>query len=98
MFQQAKQLIKFWKLNKYDALIWIVTFLIVVIVNIDIGLLLGIMMSLVIILLQSIRPYTCLLGHIPNTDLYLDLSRYKAVCHFFKLTIFFISKSIHLRS
>ncbi|XP_076165070.1 prestin isoform X2 [Ptiloglossa arizonensis] len=88
MFQQAKQLIKFWKLNKYDALIWIVTFLIVVIVNIDIGLLLGIMMSLVIILLQSIRPYTCLLGHIPNTDLYLDLSRYKAAMEIPGLKIF----------
>ncbi|XP_076630326.1 prestin isoform X1 [Colletes latitarsis] len=88
MFQQAKQLIKFWKLNKYDALIWIVTFLIVVIVNIDIGLLLGIMISLAIILLQSIRPYTCLLGHIPNTDLYLDLSRYKAAVETPGLKIF----------
>ncbi|XP_076240598.1 prestin isoform X2 [Calliopsis andreniformis] len=79
MFQQASEFKKFWKLNKYDASIWIVTFLIVVIVNIDIGLLMGIIMSLAIILLQSIRPYTCLLGHIPKTDLYLDMSRFKAV-------------------
>ncbi|XP_003699670.1 prestin isoform X1 [Megachile rotundata] len=77
MFQQANQLRKFWHLSKYDSIIWIVTFLIVVLVNIDIGLLSGIIMSLVIILLQSLRPYTCLLGHIPNTDLYLDLSRFK---------------------
>lgn len=83
MFQQASQLIKFWKLNKYDAAIWIVTFLMVVIVSIDIGLLMGIMISLAIILLQSIKPYTCLLGHIPNTDLYLDSSRFKAVRNFF---------------
>lgn len=79
MFQQANQLVKFWKLSKYDAIIWIVTFLIVVIVSIDIGLLSGIILSLGIILLQSLRPYTCLLGHIPNTDLYLDLSRFKTV-------------------
>ncbi|XP_076481301.1 prestin isoform X3 [Bombus vancouverensis nearcticus] len=78
MFQQANQLIKFWKLNKCDALIWIATFLTVVIVNIDIGLLAGIIISLAIILLQSLSPYICLLGYIPNTDLYLDISRFKA--------------------
>lgn len=88
MFQQANQLVKFWKLNKYDALIWIVTFLIVVIVNIDVGLLVGLILSLAIILLQSIRPYTCLLGHIANTDLYLDLSRYKAAMEIPGLKIF----------
>ncbi|XP_076677233.1 prestin isoform X2 [Andrena cerasifolii] len=88
MFQQASQLIKFWKLNKYDAAIWIVTFLMVVIVSIDIGLLMGIMISLAIILLQSIKPYTCLLGHIPNTDLYLDSSRFKAVLEIPGIKIF----------
>lgn len=79
MFQQANQLIKFWKLSKADAVIWIVTFLIVTFINIDIGLLVGLLISLAIIFLQTIRPYTCLLGHIPHTDLYLDIDRYKAV-------------------
>lgn len=79
MFVQAKELVKFWKLSKSDALIWIVTFLIVTLVNIDIGLLAGLLTSLAIILLQTVRSYTCLLGHIPHTDLYLDLDRYKAV-------------------
>ncbi|XP_029040907.1 solute carrier family 26 member 6 isoform X3 [Osmia bicornis bicornis] len=88
MFQQANQLVKFWKLSKYDAIIWIVTFLIVVIVSIDIGLLSGIILSLGIILLQSLRPYTCLLGHIPNTDLYLDLSRFKTAVEIPGLKIF----------
>lgn len=79
MFQQANQLVKFWKLSKADAIIWIVTFLVVTMINIDIGLLVGLLVSLVMILLQIIRPYTCLLGHIPHTDLYLDMDRYKAV-------------------
>jgi len=79
MFQQANQFVKFWKLSKTDATIWIVTFLIVTLINIDIGLFAGLLVSLIIILLQAIRPYACLLGHIPHTDLYLDLDRYKAV-------------------
>ncbi|OAD59199.1 Prestin [Eufriesea mexicana] len=88
MFQQASQLIKFWKLSKCDALIWISTFLTVIIVNIDIGLLAGIIISLAIILLQSLRPYICLLGHIPNTDLYLDMSRFKAAIEIPGIKIF----------
>jgi len=79
MFQQINQLVKFWKLSKADTIIWIVTFLVVTLINIDIGLLAGLLVSLVMILLQVIRPYTCLLGHIPHTDLYLDMGRYKAV-------------------
>ncbi|KAL6433709.1 hypothetical protein ACFW04_005758 [Cataglyphis niger] len=88
MFQQANQLVKFWKLSKTDATIWIVTFLIVTLINIDIGLLAGLFVSLAIILLQAFRPYTCLLGHIPHTDLYLDLDRYKAAVEIPGIKIF----------
>jgi len=87
MLLQAKQLVKFWKLNKTDALIWLVTFIIVILINIDIGLLAGLLVSLIVIIFKSIQPYTCLLGHIPDTDLYLDLSRYKAVSSL-KISIF----------
>lgn len=95
MLQQATQLIKFWKLSKTDAVIWIVTFLIVILVNIDIGLLAGLLVSLASVLLQSIRPYTCLLGHIPNSDLYLDLNRYKAAKEIEGIKIFHYSGSLN---
>ncbi|XP_070515554.1 prestin isoform X2 [Cardiocondyla obscurior] len=88
MFQQAGQLIKYWKLNKADAVIWVVTFLVVTLINIDIGLLAGLLVSLIMILLQAIRPYTCLLGHIPHTDLFLDTSRYKAAVELHGIKIF----------
>ncbi|KAI4502188.1 hypothetical protein M0802_002870 [Mischocyttarus mexicanus] len=95
MLQQATQLIKFWKLSKTDAVIWIVTFLFVILVNIDIGLLAGLLVSLASVLLQSIRPYTCLLGHIPNSDLYLDLNRYKAAKEIDGIKIFHYSGSLN---
>ncbi|XP_024945220.1 solute carrier family 26 member 6 isoform X6 [Cephus cinctus] len=88
MLQQAKQLIKFWNLSKLDACVWIVTVLTVVLISIDIGLLTGLLVSLATILLQSIKPYTCLLGHIPNTDLYLDLNRYKGTTEICGIKIF----------
>ncbi|KAK2579316.1 hypothetical protein KPH14_008268 [Odynerus spinipes] len=95
MLQQATHLIKFWKLSKSDATIWIVTFLIVILVNIDVGLLAGLLISLAIVLLQSIRPYTCLLGHIPNSDLYLDLNRYKAAKEIEGIKIFHYSGGLN---
>ncbi|XP_020283272.1 solute carrier family 26 member 6 isoform X2 [Pseudomyrmex gracilis] len=88
MFLQASQLKKFYKLSKADATIWIVTFFVVTLINIDIGLLAGLFVSLVIILLQAIRPHLCLLGHIPRTDLYLNLNRYKAAIEIPGIKIF----------
>lgn len=76
---QMKHFIEFWKISRLDALIWMATFLAVVIFAIDIGLLVGIVMSLAVIFIRDLKPYTCLLGHVPNTDLYLDIKRYKAV-------------------
>lgn len=66
-------------MSRLDAIVWLVTFLTVVIVAIDIGLLVGIILSLSCIFIRGMKPYTCLLGHIPKTDLYLDTTRYKAV-------------------
>lgn len=83
MLMQAKQLERFWKLSKLDGMVWIVTVLSVVLIGIDIGLLAGLLTSLASILLLSIKPYACLLGHVPNTDLYLDMNRYKGASFFF---------------
>lgn len=79
MLMQAVMLKKFWKLSKWDAIVWIVTFLTTVVVSIDIGLLSGIIVSLISIFVRGQRPYTCLLGVVPNTDLYLDCKRFKGV-------------------
>lgn len=79
---QIKQFFQFWKMSRLDAMVWMITFLTVVIVSIDIGLLVGIVLSLSCIFIRGMKPYTCLLGHIPKTDLYLDVKRYKAVSYF----------------
>lgn len=79
LFVQAKDIVKFWKLSKLDALVWLVTFAAVVLLDIDIGLLAGIIASLIVICIQNFKPNTCLLGVVPNTEIYLDVRRYKGV-------------------
>lgn len=76
---QVKQFFDFWRLSQLDALVWLMTFLSVVIVAIDVGLAVGVLLSLACIFIRGMKPYTCLLGHVPHTDLYLDVNRYKSV-------------------
>lgn len=72
---------KYWRLSKWDALVWIVTFGTTLILQISYGLAAGIVVSLLSIFIQGYTPYSCLLGVIPDTDLYLDIKRYKTVTH-----------------
>ncbi|XP_068623594.1 prestin isoform X2 [Battus philenor] len=78
MFMQVKELRKFWKLSNLDAIVWLVTFLTTMLINIDIGLAAGLLASVATLFCRSQKPYTCLLGRVLNTDLYLDTKRYKA--------------------
>ncbi|XP_031618524.1 pendrin-like isoform X3 [Contarinia nasturtii] len=98
MLMQIKQFVEFWKMSHLDAAVWMVTFLTVVIVAIDIGLLVGIILSLACIFIRSMKPYTCLLGHIPKTDLYLDITRYKAAEEISGLKIFHYCGSLNFAS
>ncbi|KAK9754976.1 Sulfate permease family [Popillia japonica] len=98
MFLQIRDFWKFWKLSKLDAAIWMVTFVGVVFVSIDIGLLVGVIMSLVTIFLLGMKPYTCLLGSVPHTDLYVDIKRYKGAEEIPGLKIFHYQGGINFAS
>ncbi|CAH1101026.1 unnamed protein product [Psylliodes chrysocephalus] len=92
---QVKEVMAFWKLSKLDALVWVITCLTVVLVSIDIGLLVGIGMSLATIFYLSFKPNTCILASIPSTDLYLDSKRYKGCREIVGLKIFQYSGGIN---
>ncbi|XP_076060912.1 solute carrier family 26 member prestin isoform X2 [Oratosquilla oratoria] len=78
MFLQFNDFFAVWKLSKADGAIWIASFLGVVIIDIDYGLLIGVLTSLVVLLVRNQKPATARLGHIPNTDVYLDMDKYSA--------------------
>uniref|UniRef100_A0A4W3JIR4 STAS domain-containing protein n=1 Tax=Callorhinchus milii TaxID=7868 RepID=A0A4W3JIR4_CALMI len=64
--------------NRYDFLAGIVTFAAVCLLGIDIGLAVGVFFSLLLTLHRLQRPSIAILGHIPNTETYTDLSFEKA--------------------
>lgn len=59
-----------------------------VIVSIDIGLLVGILLGVALLFFKGIRPYSCILGKVPGTELYLDTSRYKTAIEIDGIKIF----------
>ncbi|XP_022107827.1 solute carrier family 26 member 10-like [Acanthaster planci] len=78
MFRQFKDLIVLWQVSSYDFLIWMVTFLGVVLLGVDIGLALGVVFSLMTVIIRTQQPYCTLMGRIPGTDIYRDIKYYEA--------------------
>ncbi|XP_053953496.1 solute carrier family 26 member 6 [Anastrepha ludens] len=78
MFMQAKELKKYSKQGKLELLTWIATFLSVVLIDIDYGLLIGIFISLLALYIKGLKPYCCLLGIIPEAAaVYVDLNHHR---------------------
>lgn len=52
---------------------------VVVTVAIDVGLIVGVGLSVLCLIVKGLQPYVCLLGNVPGTEIYLDISKYKRV-------------------
>lgn len=95
MLMQIGEFPRFMRKSKKDGFVWMVTFLVVVIVSIDIGLLVGIILSLCCILCNSLQSDICYLGNIPDTDLYLDVEKFEKAVELPFVKIFHYSGSIN---
>ncbi|XP_069142330.1 prestin-like isoform X1 [Argopecten irradians] len=104
MFKQLLELPNLWRLSKIDFIIWVVTFLATALLDVDLGLMTGVGVAILTIVYRVQRPYSCLLGQIPETDIYRDVSVYKEAVEIpdvkiyrFENALFFVSVD-HFRS
>jgi solute carrier family 26 protein len=67
---------------------WIGTFLAVVIIDIDIGLLIGIIISVLALYIKGLKSYSSMLGQVPDTDIYVDLKTHKNAIQMPNIKIF----------
>lgn len=79
MILEIRAIRKFWKYSKIDAFIWLATFGTVLIVSVEIGLVVGVMLSLITLLILNVKSQSCLLGVIPHTNIYVNSRTYKKV-------------------
>ncbi|XP_004368780.1 solute carrier family 26 member 6 [Trichechus manatus latirostris] len=76
MMMQFKDLCSLWKANRVDLLIWLVTFVATILLNLDIGLAVAVVFSLLLVVVRTQLPHYSVLGQVPDTDVYRDVAEY----------------------
>ncbi|KAM4652694.1 solute carrier family 26 member 6-like [Discoglossus pictus] len=74
MYKQFMDIPRLWKTDRYDLLIWLVTFLSTICLNMDIGLAVSVVFGLLTVTFRTQLPHYSLLGQVPETDIYRDLA------------------------
>nr|XP_033794026.1 solute carrier family 26 member 10 [Geotrypetes seraphini] len=70
MFLQFQDLPELWRVSKTDFAVWVVTWLAVIILNVDMGLAVGVIFSMMTIMCRTQRVQCSVLGRATNTEIY----------------------------
>lgn len=65
-----------WKVHKFDFLVWIVSCFGTMFLGVEIGLIIAVVLSLLIILFESAYPHTAVLGRLPGSTVYRNVKQY----------------------
>ncbi|KAM6126481.1 solute carrier family 26 member 6 [Phoenicopterus ruber ruber] len=77
MFKQFDDLRTLWKSNRVDLIVWIVTFVATLLLNLDIGLAASVAFGLLTVIFRTQLPHYSILGRISDTDVYKDVAEYQ---------------------
>lgn len=94
MFLQIGDFRRNWFVSKLDATAWLVTFLSVIILDVDLGLIVGVLISILVILIRLVLPTSSVLGSLPSTEIYVDLKKYRKAKEVYGIKIFRFSSPI----
>ncbi|KAM7082505.1 testis anion transporter 1 isoform 2-T3 [Ciconia maguari] len=83
-----------WRRDKYHFVIWLVTFAAVLCLGLDVGLVIAMGFTFIIITIRSHRMKMVVLGQIPNMNIYRSLSIYRAAREIEGIKIFQCCSSI----
>uniref|UniRef100_A0ABI8ACJ7 Solute carrier family 26 member 6 n=1 Tax=Felis catus TaxID=9685 RepID=A0ABI8ACJ7_FELCA len=76
MLKQFTDICSLWKANRVDLLIWLVTFVATILLNLDLGLAVAVVFSLLLVVFRTQLPHYSILGQVPDTDIYRDVAEY----------------------
>ncbi|XP_036733455.2 solute carrier family 26 member 6 isoform X3 [Manis pentadactyla] len=76
MLTQVTDIRALWEANRPDLLIWLVTFVATILVNLDLGLVVAVVFSLLLVVARTQLPRYSVLGQVPGTDIYRDVAEY----------------------
>ncbi|KAI3356848.1 hypothetical protein L3Q82_003502 [Scortum barcoo] len=76
MFLQFRDLPELWRISKIDFMVWVVTWLSVVVLNVDLGLAIGVVFSMMTVICRTQRAGCSVLGRASNTEIYRPLENH----------------------
>ncbi|XP_062247267.1 solute carrier family 26 member 10 isoform X1 [Platichthys flesus] len=76
MFLQFQDLPELWRISKVDFMVWLVTWLSVVVLNVDLGLAIGVVFSMMTVIFRTQRAGCSVLGRASNTEIYRPLEKH----------------------
>uniref|UniRef100_A0A4W3JUD8 STAS domain-containing protein n=1 Tax=Callorhinchus milii TaxID=7868 RepID=A0A4W3JUD8_CALMI len=95
MFKQFRDICHFWKTNKVDLMIWVVTLLSTVLLGMDIGLAASVGFALLTVIFQTQLPTYSILGQVPMTDIYRDITKFDTAKEISGIKIFQSTATIY---
>lgn len=76
MFLQFQDLPDLWRISKIDFMVWLVTWLSVVVLNVDLGLAIGVVFSMMTVICRTQRASCSVLGRAANTEIYRSINNH----------------------
>ncbi|XP_068019860.1 solute carrier family 26 member 6 [Melanerpes formicivorus] len=95
MFKQFSDLHMLWKSDRVDLMVWIVTFVATLLLNLDIGLGASVAFGLLTVIFRTQLSHYSILGRISDTDVYRDVAEYQMAQEVPGVKIFRSSSTIY---
>ncbi|GLD55385.1 solute carrier family 26 member 6-like isoform X1, partial [Lates japonicus] len=73
---QSRDVCVLWKSDRLDLLVWVVSLISTLIFNLDLGLAVAVVFSLLTLIYRTQHSSTVVLGRIPGTECYRDVGLY----------------------
>lgn len=73
---QWEDFLQLWSVSKFDWIIWVATFLFTLFLGVEIGILVGVALSLVVLIYKTAFPRIAALGRLPGTSIYRNVAMY----------------------
>ncbi|GLT93136.1 hypothetical protein SLE2022_109410 [Rubroshorea leprosula] len=84
-----------WRVNKKDLLLWSITATTTLFLGIEIGVLVGVGVSLAFVIHESANPHIAILGRLPGTTVYRNIKQYPEAYTYYGIVIVRIDAPIY---
>ncbi|XP_045931818.1 solute carrier family 26 member 6, like [Micropterus dolomieu] len=95
MFKQYSDIVTLWKSSKIDLVVWLVTWVSSLLLNLDLGLAASITFALLTVIFRTQLPTYSVLGNVPGTELYVDIDTHREAKEIPGVTIFRSSATVY---